>query len=243
MTCLIDADSLLYKIGFALEDKIDWDCDDKHEYYSNFEQQCNSIENKVNNIMTVTGCDDYELWLTGANNFRDSNPLGYKENREGVRKPTDFSKLKKWLINNMNTKVAIGLEADDMVVYLKDTNFDTYILCAIDKDVLYQCEGSHYNYGKEVTVEVSAKHAIWFAYHQTLTGDVTDGYKGCPRIGEVKAKKLINDGMTELEMWNIVVEAYETAGLSEEEALQTMRLANMKQYNGKEIVLWTPPSS
>ena len=239
MICLIDADSLLYKVGYALEDKVDWDGDDSYCYYSNLEQQIKSLESKIDHIMTVTGCDEYELWLTGSGNFRDSNHLGYKANREGVRKPTDFSKLKKWMINNMNTKVAIGLEADDMVVYLKDTHYDKYILCAIDKDVLYQTEGSHYNYGKEVTVDIDAYHAIWFSYYQTLAGDVTDGYKGCPRIGDVKARKLIplEAELSEVEMWDLVVEAYDKAGLGEEEAIQTMRLANMKQYNGKEIVL------
>lgn len=250
MVALIDADSLLYKIGFAMESKVDWDCTDEYDYYSNFDSQVDSLKSKVDNIMRATGCDDYELWLTGSGNFRNDNPLGYKQNRVGVRKPTDFNELKKWMIDNMNTHIAIGIEADDMVVYLKDTNYDKYILCAIDKDVLYQCEGRHYNYGKEVTVSVTAHEAIWFAYYQTLAGDITDGYKGCPGIGDVKAKKILleADNATRLKdmtidrmYWNFIVSAYEDKGLSEEEAIQTMRLANMKQYNGKEVRLWNPP--
>lgn len=35
-----------------------------------------------------------------------------------------------------------------MVVYLKTTHPLQYVLCAIDKDVLYQTEGNHYNYNK-----------------------------------------------------------------------------------------------
>lgn len=241
MVALIDADSLLYKVGFALEDKIDWECDDTYEHYSKLEQQKQSITTMVDKIMKSTGCDDYELWLTGSGNFRDSNPLGYKANRVGIRKPTDFSQLKQWLIDNKKTKVAVGIEADDMVVYLRD-NSDDYFLCAIDKDVLYQTEGTHYNYGKEMTVTISAKEAIWFAYHQTLTGDVTDGYKGCPGVGEVKAKKLINKDMEEIDMWKEIVKAYEAKGLTVDDAINTMRLASMKQYNGKEIILWCPPS-
>lgn len=242
MIALIDADSLLYKVGFALEDSIDWDCDDNIEHYSNLEQQKKSITSKVDAIVKATGCDDYELWLTGSGNFRDSNPLGYKANRVGTRKPTDFSELKKWMINNMNTSVAVGLEADDIVVYLKDTNFDKYILCAMDKDVLYQTEGTHYNYGRDLSISVTAQEAIWFAYYQTLAGDPTDGYKGCPGIGEVKAKKALPADATELEMWTTTVGLYKEKGLTEEDAINTMRLANMKQYNGKEIVLWLPPT-
>ena len=240
MIALIDADSLLYKVGFALEDSIDWDCDDNHSHYSNLEKQQQSIKDKVNTIVKATGCDSYELWLTGSGNFREDNPLGYKQNRVGIRKPTDFSDLKKWLIDNMNTKVAVGIEADDMVVYLKDNNYDKYILCAIDKDVLYQTEGNHYNYDKNTTIEVSKDEAIWFAYYQTLVGDVTDGYKGCPSIGDARARKLIDDIYDEKELWKIVVDTYISKGLTEQEAIYTMQLANMKQYNGKEIVLWLP---
>lgn len=100
----------------------------------------------------------------------------------------------------MNTKIAVGIEADDMVVYLKDNNYDKYILCAIDKDVLYQTEGSHYDYGRETTVTINKDEAIWFAYYQTLSGDATDGYKGCPGIGKVKATKLIEGIYDEVEI-------------------------------------------
>lgn len=241
MIALIDADSLLYKVGFALEDTIDWDCDDNYSHYSNLEKQQQSIKDKVNTIVKATGCDSYELWLTGSGNFREDNPLGYKQNRLGIRKPTDFSDLKKWLIDNMNTKVAVGIEADDMVVYLKDNNYDKYILCAIDKDVLYQTEGSHYDYGRETTVTISKDEAIWFAYYQTLAGDATDGYKGCPGIGKVKATKLIEGIYDEVELWKIVVTTYLDKGLTEEDAINTMRLACMKKYNGKGVTLWLPP--
>lgn len=240
MIALIDGDSLLYKVGFALEDTIDWDCDDNHTHYSNFNKQTKSLKELIDAIVKATGCDDYELWITGSGNFRENNPLGYKENRHKLRKPTDFNDLKKWLINNTKCNVANGMEADDMVVYLKDKYFDKYILCAIDKDVLYQTEGNHYNYDKNTTIEVSKDEAIWFAYYQTLVGDVTDGYKGCPSIGDARARKLIDGIYDEKELWKIVVDTYISKGLTGQEAIYTMQLANMKQYNGKEIVLWLP---
>jgi len=39
-----------------------------------------------------------------------------------------------------------------------------------------------------------------FLYTQVLTGDTVDGYKGCPRIGKVKAEKALRDCSNELEM-------------------------------------------
>jgi DNA polymerase-1 len=141
----------------------------------------------------------------------------------------------------MNTKVAVGIEADDMVVYLKDTNYDKYILCDIDKDLLYKTECTHYDYGKETTVTITADEAIHFSYYQTLAGDVTDDYKGCPGIGKVKATKLLESIKDPIELWNITLETFLSKGLTEEDAINTMRLANMKQYNGKEVILWLPP--
>ena len=241
MTALIDADSLLYKVGFALEDKIDWDSDDKPSYYSNVQQQFSSIKSTIDSILMATGCDDYELWLTGKSNFRDDNPLGYKANRTSLRKPTDFSLLFHKVVYQLEANVARGYEADDVVVYKKDTYFEDYVLCAIDKDVLYQTEGVHYNYGKDELVTVTADEAIWFAYYQTLAGDAVDGYKGVPGIGDKRARAIL-DGITDERMlWVKTLLTYRSKGLRRSDAINTMRLANMKQYNGSSIVLWQPP--
>ena len=240
MIALIDGDSLLYKVGFALEDNIDWDCDDNYEYYSNLPKQKESIIEYLEAITKATGSDSYELWLTGSNNFREKNPLGYKEHRHKLRKPTDFNELKLWLSKNPRCYIAEGMEADDIVVYLKDSNYDKYMSCAMDKDVIYQTEGTHYNYDKGTYITVTKEEAIWFSYYQTLVGDVTDGYKGCPSIGDTRARKLIGDVYDEPTLWKIVVDTYISKGLTEEDAINTMRLACMKQYNGKEIVLWEP---
>ena len=149
MIALIDADSLLYKVGFALEDAINWDEergeDAEISYYSNIDQQLNTIEKTVNNIMTDTGCDDYVLHFTGKGNFRDSNVLGYKQNRAGVRKPTDFDQLSLLTKEEFTSTTAEGWEADDVVVYIKTKYPKDYVLCAIDKDVLYQKVGTHWN--------------------------------------------------------------------------------------------------
>ena len=241
MIALIDADSLLYKVGFALEDSIDWDNNDNYSYYSNLQQQFSSIKSTIDSILMATGCDDYELWLTGKGNFRSSNPLTYKANREGMRKPTDFSELFEKVVKNLKANVAEGMEADDMVVYLKTTYPEDYVLCAIDKDVLYQTEGSHYNYGKDTVVEVTADEAKWFAYYQTLAGDVVDGYSGVPGIGDKKARAILADITDERMLWCKVLLTYRSKGLRRSDAINTMRLANMKQYNGSEIVLWNPP--
>lgn len=191
MIALIDADSLLYKVGFALEDAIQWEEDEELSYYSNLEQQINSIDSTIKSIMLATGCDDYELHLTGKGNFRDTNPLGYKQNRIGVRKPSDFNKIYSLVVKRFKTFTAKGWEADDVVVYKKMKHPDKYVLCAIDKDVLFQTVGKHYNYGNDTFLTVSEKLATWFAYFQVIAGDPTDGYKGKAGVGATGAVKAL----------------------------------------------------
>ena len=53
--------------------------------------------------------------------------------------------------------------------------------------------------------------------YQTLVGDSTDNYKGCPAVGAKTADKLLQDnGAT----WQTVVDAYAAKGLGEEIALE-----------------------
>lgn len=195
MIALIDADSLLYKVGFALEDCINWEEEKGEEaelsYYSNLDACLDSIERTVNNIMDNTGCDDYVLHFTGKGNFRDTNPLGYKQNRVGVRKPQDFDQLSLLVKEEFTSTTAEGWEADDVVVYLKTKYPKDYVLCAIDKDVLYQTVGNHYNYGKEEWIEITERFATWFAYYQTIAGDATDGYQGKFKVGATGAIKAL----------------------------------------------------
>ena len=78
-------------------------------------------------------------------------------------------------------------------------------------------------------------------YFQTLAGDTSDGYKGCPGIGKVKANNALVDCNNEVEMWEATIELYEAKGLTAEDAVLTMQLANMHQLHGDSIILWQPP--
>jgi DNA polymerase-1 len=75
---------------------------------------------------------------------------------------------------------------------------------------------------------------------QTLTGDRTDGYPGCPGIGEKRAEAIADGG------WSAVVESYEKAGLGEEYALTQARMAYILRhgdYKRGTVRLWTPSVS
>lgn len=252
MKALVDADSLLYKVGFAIEDKVIWNEMEWQagleetpdvDYYTDIEQCFTTFDQLVDNIKFATDCDDAFLVFSGKANFRLDFPTSYKENRKESRKPLGYEQLLQYAKDNYDTTTTDGIEADDLVVWMKTEDPEEYILCAIDKDVLYQTVGTHYNYNKDEEVTVSELEAVKYAYYQTLTGDTSDGYKGCPSIGPKKADKILDGLETELEMWEAVVKTYESKGLTEDEALWTMRLANMHQYDGSKIKLWNPPEA
>lgn len=249
MTALIDADSFLYRVGFSLEEELD-----DGSYYVDLTEAKYALDGLIESIMFETDADDYELWLTGDNNFRYSIAKkhlkhDYKYNRKDIRKPDKFKEMRNYLIKHYKAKVAPICEADDVVVAKKTEAPDDYILCAIDKDVIYQTIGKHFNFGKLEWVDVTLEESVWYAYYQTLVGDTTDGYKGAFRVGKVKAKKILRDPgeLSERQLWARVLCTYRKCNQSKEEALATMRLANMHQLKrnkqGKfEVKLWTPPS-
>jgi len=249
MIALVDADSLLYKAGFAIEDKVVWNEQEvslgteepEVEYYTDLEVCKGTFDRFVGNILFATDCDKAFLVFSGGGNFRDAIPTSYKENRVNSRKPLGYAELREYAETTYDSHTPQGMEADDYVVHLKTKEPEEYILCAIDKDVLYQTVGTHYNYGRDEEVTVNDFEAVWYAYYQVLTGDTSDGYKGAKNVGPVKAKKILEECENEQEMWQAVVETYESRGQTEEEALHTMQLANMHQFDGENIVLWTPP--
>lgn len=80
---------------------------------------------------------------------------------------------------------------------------------------------------------------------QTLAGDQTDGYAGCPGMGVKRAVSLFEEkGYS----WKTVVEAYADKDLSEEVALENARLAKILQCTDYDFIehkpiLWTPTNA
>lgn len=254
---LIDADSLIYKSGFTFEDKTTWNEIEMELGTSTVPETTitsdlllakNAIDTIIDNIKFKTGCSEVELWISGSDNFRYGVMPSYKHNRTTTRKPLEYDNLYKYLVSKYNANIATGYEADDVVVYLKTTYPLKYVLCAIDKDVLYQTEGNHYNYNKDEFVSVSVEEAIRFFWFQVLIGDTTDGYSGVKGIGKVKANKILDEIEEEsLRLYsgiiNIyrdrIIKEYEEAGMTYDDFITTCRVASMHQLsenNGTFIV-------
>ena len=78
---------------------------------------------------------------------------------------------------------------------------------------------------------------------QTLCGDSTDGYSGCPSVGSKTAEKILD--VPTKDMWSVVVDAYKKKGLTYEDTLIQARVARIlrgDEYNMDtgEMNLWIP---
>jgi len=80
---------------------------------------------------------------------------------------------------------------------------------------------------------------------QTLCGDASDNYSGCPSIGPKTAEKILADCETSADLWDATLATFKKKKLSEEVALiqaQVARICRASEYNfeTKEVIPWTP---
>jgi DNA polymerase-1 len=90
-------------------------------------------------------------------------------------------------------------------------------------------------------LDVSLLEADTNFYTQTLTGDTTDGFAGCPKVGAVTAAKILGSRPD----WSLVESAFSKAGLSRDDAITQARLARILRYEdwdatNEAIKLWSP---
>jgi DNA polymerase-1 len=240
---LIDADILLYQTSSAVEKAIDWGGDlwtlhsDANEAKQMFDVALGDI---LENVMTK----NFTLCFSSPNNFRIRILADYKANRVATRKPLAYAAVKKYAEETYKTASYPTLEADDVIGILATCPKPkhSYVMVSEDKD-FKTIPGMHYNPRTGVWTSIDEEQADYHHLFQTLVGDTTDNYKGCPGVGPVKAGTLL----TLHQSWDTVVAAFETAGLTEEDALTQARVARILrhgEYDIKtaEVKLWKPPT-
>lgn len=236
MPVLIDADILAFQVASKAEVATQFD-DDMWVLWADAKQARNEVDDAIEAIKYTTGRDEVVLCLSGKNNFRYSVCDSYKSNRSGKRRPMILRHLREYMIDMYDAQVVDGLEGDDLIGILATGEYkDDHLIYSADKD-LKTVPGTHWH-GMDVDIEED--EARRYFYRQVLTGDVTDGYKGCPGVGPVKADKLLDADCS----WQTIVAAYEKAGLAISDALTQARLAfilHASHFKNGKPVLWTPP--
>ena len=220
---IIDADILVYRIGFAT---------DKEDQKTALRTMAVYLEDMI--MFDLPFCTTWTLHLTGKGNFRDDFAVTrpYKANRKGNKKPTHYEALRDYLAWSWDATIWDGMEADDAVAIEATELGDKGVIVSLDKD-LDQVVGHHYNFAKGLHYYVDEETAKFNFYMQFLTGDVVDNIEGVRGIGPKRAKKLL-EGKTETEMWDVIVEL-----LGEERAIENGHLLYMLRRIGD---TFSPPT-
>jgi DNA polymerase-1 len=256
-TALIDADIVAYQAASASEKPIKWD-DDLWTIHA-FEPEAESkFDSMLDGMIQKVEAEKVILAFSDSGNWRKDILSTYKANRKDVRKPILLKHLRQYAMEKYECYVRPNLEGDDCLGILATKDWahpvDT-VICSIDKD-FKTIPGKHYNFGHDEFFEITPHQADYWHMMQTLMGDATDGYAGCPGIGPKTAEKILQAALDEGTpwanreqlneiFWKHVVKAYEKAGFSEDEALVQARVARICRasdydFANKTVKLWEP---
>ncbi len=236
-TVAIDADFLVYWIGYACQRTLDFDdgwttsMGDQQQAAQRLEIEVEKYRDHFPGAHIIFCLSDTEA------NFRKDILPTYKGNRgpSSAARPVLFEYIRGWFSDNGHTECWANLEADDILGILATR--DGAAMVTVDKDLL--CVPGYTIHPQTFQqIHTTAPEADLFHLTQTLIGDAVDGYKGCPGIGKAKAPRVLEEGT-----WAEVVGAYEKAGLTEEDALVQARVAHILrdgEYEDGEVTLWVP---
>lgn len=204
-----------------------------------------------------------------VNNFRKELDPTYKANRKNAVKPELLMLAKEYLHEEYRSFIRPRLEADDIMGILATrpsllgANMHDTVIVSEDKD-MRTVPGRLYNpnYPELGIQDISRDDAMRFHLWQTIVGDPTDGYPGCPGVGPggewdgasgsfllgPRALPYAHDVLSApslIEAWDTVLLAYASKGLTEDDAIHQARLARIlwaDDYNfgTKKIRLWNP---
>lgn len=228
----------LYRASFSTEVEIKWD-EDTWTLHSSEKESQHSFDSCLMSVVNKLEKDaEFILAFSDTENYRYDIFPNYKSNRRNTRKPLGLKALREWAIESYDSRVFPRLEADD-VCGIMATEDPTFVAVSGDKD-FGTLPITWYNMLRDEMRSVTPEEADKFHLIQTLAGDPTDGYMGVKGIGTKTAEKILEkDGYN----WETVVATYEKAGLTEDDALVTARLARIlraSDYDGVDIKLWTP---
>jgi DNA polymerase-1 len=246
MKLLVDADIVIFKHACVNEVEFQW-TDEVSSKVADIGAAKDGIDFFHEMLLEDTGTTEAIYCFSSEPGFRYDVLPTYKYNRKGVERPDMLPELREHIEQNYKTKTKPRLEADDVMGVLSTIAPGKYVIATIDKD-LKQIPGMHYRWATQwkdaEMFEVSEEEADLYFYRQVLMGDPTDGYKGCPGIGPKRSSKVLKD-VTDGKYWEAIVEAYESKGFTEEDALVQARVARILRKDDWDFdnnchKLWTP---
>lgn len=257
-TALIDADIVAYQLAATAQRSYRFPGCEPSVALEDWEGQPERIDAEVSKLRQAVKADEVIICLScpTAENWRLDVLPSYKANRSGVARPEYLQRIKDYLADTYPSYRRPRLEADDIMGILSTHPklvLGKKVVVSEDKD-LKTVPGWLYNPRKgHVPRLIEALEADYWHAYQTLTGDATDGYAGCPGIGPKKAEAALTVVMTQPglvkrpvdDLWGAVKATFESRGLTEDDALVQARVARICRntdydFDKKEVILWTP---
>lgn len=241
---LIDADIVCYRAAVIGEE--DDPFGEPGELVYDLTKACEAADRLIREWTKEADCKAAICVFSGPDNFRYEVLPSYKSNRTG-EKPRLYFDVKAHIERHWRTIEKPRLEADDTMGIIGTKDPARYVVVSADKDMQTLPCRVLIPGKMPIPKLIKPRDADRFWMTQALTGDPVDGYKGCPKVGPVKAAKILS-GITRLPaMWEAVKAAFEAAGKTAADALKQARVARILRVTDfdtetREIILWTPKS-
>lgn len=232
----MDGDMIVFQCAASVEREVHWYGDvwtlstDEHEAWEKIVDRVTWLRDSAMEKYYSLQDDDEEyvphviLCFSSPYNFRKMINKEYKSNRKGVRKPMCYRVLVDRCKENFTCIEYYGLEADDLMGLFSDENS---IIVSGDKDLGTIPETYFYDFSRDTFRYVSKSAADLQFWKQVLQGDACDGYKGCPKVGEKTALKILGEQGCN---WTVVKDTFISKGQTVNDALYNARMARILRH-------------
>lgn len=248
MLALIDGDIVAYRACVVQKREVDWDGDGKATQSFSVTEAVKTALDLTRNWTRNAGGSKTLVCFSpkDGNTFRKHIVPDYKFGRPD-EKPAGYWEVVEAMENEFDVLRCEGIEADD-ALGITSTNPRTgpCVIVTADKD-MQSIPGLYFRPGRDLKPrKITQMTADYFWMVQTLIGDPTDGYKGCPGIGIKKAQAALSDVPHVLSaMWERVQGVFIAKGLDTNDAVTQARAARILRHGdydegNKLIWLWTP---
>lgn len=240
MIALIDGDIIAYRCAASAE---------KDAVEASFSRMDVMIEQIVK---TVSQEGAYEIYLSGANNWRYNIFPEYKAHRKEVAAPQHLAASKEYLRKHYAATSEETLEADDLIgIRMTELSLDG-CACSLDKD-FFTIPGNHYQWpiqgvtgGTAWSKEgfkgiISPLQALRYFYGQLILGDGADGVPGFDGKMRKQVPKFIIELQQQLDNFTEPEEMFEYVSslyIDEEALIRNAKVLHIMKERG---VFWEPP--
>lgn len=215
-----------------------------------------NAKSTIQTILEMLDTTDYQLYLTGKDNYRFDIATIQKYKDRPARKPHWYQEIRDYLVNVHRAIVIEGQEADDAlsIEQWKHWEHEDFIIhnaktciCSIDKD-LNMVPGWHLNWTKEEDERLyymTPDEGLRCFYRQMFTGDVVDTVPGIFKLTGQKATKTLLEPLdlmdTSDEMYDWVRSKYAEAGVDEDKVDQVLlEIGRLLWMRTSPDEMWSP---